>query len=127
MPTLSPYAKALSALILAFLVQLGVVIGTGGLPELAALTVGQWIQIVLQTATVSGFTYAVPNVTAKLQPLVEGTQEFRTGELWQVTNGQWQDTGNRAVTAIGPAQPPSMPVPDNAPPPVLVIPQAPDH
>lgn len=58
---LSPQAKAITAGVLVFLAQLQVVIGQGGIQEVAALTVGQWITIVLATATAYGFTYAVPN------------------------------------------------------------------
>ena len=59
--TLSPQAKAIASGVLTFLAQLSVVIGAGGIEDLGALTIGQWIQIVLLTATAYGFTYAVPN------------------------------------------------------------------
>jgi hypothetical protein len=60
---LSAQAKAICAAILTLLAQLGVVVGQGGLAQIQALTLGQWIQFVLQTATLYGVTYMVPNYT----------------------------------------------------------------
>ena len=66
---LSAQAKAIIAAVLTLLAQLGVVVGQGGLAEIEKLTLGQWIQFVLQTATLYGVTYMVPNYK-KAAPVV---------------------------------------------------------
>lgn len=66
---LSPQAKAIAAAVLTLLAQLGVVVGQGGLEEIQALTLGQWIQFVLQTATLYGVTYMVPNYRRNAGPV----------------------------------------------------------
>jgi hypothetical protein len=69
---LSPQAKAIASAVLTFLAQVSVVVGSGGLDVIGALTIGQWISIVLLTATAYGFTYAVPNGPAvKVDPPVD--------------------------------------------------------
>jgi len=60
---LSAQSKAIIAAVLTLLAQLGVVVGQGGLEGIQAMTLGQWIQFVLQTATLYGVTYMVPNYT----------------------------------------------------------------
>ena len=60
---LSAQAKAIAAAVLTLLAQIGVIVGQGGLDQLKTLTLGAWIQVVLQTATLYGFTYMIPNYT----------------------------------------------------------------
>lgn len=59
--TLSAQAKAIATGVALFLVQLQVFVGQGGVEALAAVTLGQWISVVLYVLAGYGVVYAVPN------------------------------------------------------------------
>lgn len=62
---LSPKAKAVWAAVLIFLAQVAVFVGSGGVAAVAAITLGQWIQILIATSVAYGVTYNVPNTGAR--------------------------------------------------------------
>ena len=64
MPTLSAQAKAIATGIVALLLQIQVFVGQGGVAELQAVTLGQWITIAVGTLGSYGVVYAIPNTPA---------------------------------------------------------------
>ena len=66
MTSLSRQAKAVAAVLVTFLVQVQVYVGQGGVDELKAVTLGQWISVVVFTASAYGIVYSVPNTGVQL-------------------------------------------------------------
>ena len=61
LPDVSKQAKAVTAFVVTFLAQVQVYVGQGGIAELQAITLGQWISVAILTAAAYGVVYAIPN------------------------------------------------------------------
>jgi hypothetical protein len=69
---LSAQAKAVATAAALFLVQVQVFIGQGGVDALTAVTLGQWITVVLGVLAGYGVVYNIPN--AEAAPPVDDTK-----------------------------------------------------